>query len=365
VSFASAKLAGAAIACRTLRREILEFSFDYPLWTDDAAGSRDSLHYYLFSDRLAWAAMRMDAAGVPQTWTRATGTNYWPGYIAWYGLVQLGQHLRGNGSHHLDNFLRQVDWLEKHAIRRDDGAVVWVMNFDNPENGVVMRAPWVSAHAQGLAISAIVRGWRVTKRPHLLELLKDSARIFDLDVSEGGIRTLSNGKVFYTELPGGSVPGILDGFMTSLLGLYDLSVETKEPHIANLFTAGMEGLKGLLHYWDYRNIWSWYGLHENLCTSAYHCLNRVLLSVLGRLTADQNLIDHAEGWNPANFSQLDRVRIYSIILLTKNNARLRHRTWLFKTLPDDARLSNAVPQARCVHQTDLAPGAATKAETEV
>src|SRR5215470_13687906 len=39
-----------------------------------------------------------------------------------------------------------------------------------------------------------------------------------------GIRS----STFYTEVPGGPLPGILDGFMISLLGLYDLYIETED-----------------------------------------------------------------------------------------------------------------------------------------
>src|SRR5260370_23568232 len=107
---------------------------------------------------------------------------------------------------------------------------------------MLLRAPWISAHAQGLAISAVVRGWRLTKRPHLWQLLQGSAKIFDLDVSQGGIRAQIRGSTFYTEVPGGPVPGILDGFMTSLLGLYDLYVETADAKVGELLKAGVEGL---------------------------------------------------------------------------------------------------------------------------
>jgi hypothetical protein len=199
-------LSAVAIALRALRKEILGFDFNYPLGTDTDAGPRDSLHYYLYSNGIKWEAMRMDSTGIPRTWTRTTGTNHWPGYVAWYALVQLGHYLRGRGSQHLGIFLKQVDWLESHAVLREDGAVVWAMNFDYLEGGVLLRAPWVSAHAQGLAISAVVRGWRVTKRPHLWELLQRSANIFDMDVSRGGIRAQIGGSTFYTEVPGGPLP---------------------------------------------------------------------------------------------------------------------------------------------------------------
>ena len=323
-----------ACALRTLKKEIVGFDFHYPLEVDIAAGPRDSLHYYLYSDRLSWETMRMDEAGIPRAWSRATGTNYWPAFIGWYALVQLGHYLRGQGSQHLNAFLKQIDWLENHAVLRDDGAVVWEMNFDNPENGIVLRAPWVSAHAQGLAISAVVRGWRVTKRPQLWKILQRSARIFALDVKDGGVRARVDGSNFYTEVPGGDVPGILDGFMTSLLALYDLYVETEDEETGQLLRDGIAGLKKLLPWWDYRNKWSWYGRREYLCPPSYHCLNRILLSTLGRLTGDFDLQQHAQRWDPANLSNLERAEIYLGFVATKNGARLRHRTWSQRTITD-------------------------------
>jgi len=325
-----------AIALHALRKEILQFDFNYPLERDPLAGPRDSLHYYLYSDRLKWEAMRMDAQGIPKTWDRTSGTNYWPGYVAWYALVELGHYLRHRGSQHLDNFLKQVDWLERHASLRDDGAIVWLMDFDYHEGRLLLRGPWVSAHTQGLVISAIVRGWRLTKRSNLWELLQRSAKIFELDETRGGIRTEVDGSTFYTEKPGYPLPGILDGFLTSLLGLYDLYVETQDAKVAELFEIGIESLKDLLAYWDYRKRWSWYGHHEYVSPPAYHCLNRMLLSVLGGLTAESSLTERAERWDPANLSAIEKASIYLSFVLTKNAARLRHRTWASRSILDDS-----------------------------
>ena len=52
---------------RALRKEILDFRFYYPLDVDPQAGARDSLHYYLYSEKLKWTVMQLDAAGVPRT----------------------------------------------------------------------------------------------------------------------------------------------------------------------------------------------------------------------------------------------------------------------------------------------------------
>jgi hypothetical protein len=41
-------------ALRALHREILQFRFDYPLVIVPEAGPRESLHYYLYSEKLSW-----------------------------------------------------------------------------------------------------------------------------------------------------------------------------------------------------------------------------------------------------------------------------------------------------------------------
>jgi hypothetical protein len=53
---------------------------------------------------------------------------------------------------------------------------------------------------------------------------------------------------------------------------------------------------------------------------SYHCLNRSLLSVLGRLSGDLDLQQCAERWNPANLSRRERAEIYVGFLATKNGA---------------------------------------------
>jgi hypothetical protein len=209
----------AKCALRALKKEIFGFRFSYPLHTVPESLARGSLHYCLYSEALFWEARRLDSNGIPKAWYRVTGAVYWPAYIAWYGLVQLGHYLRRGSEVNLSSFLKQVSWLEKNAVWRDDGAVVWPMNFDYRNGGGLLKAPWISAYTQGMVISALVRAWRLTRRRELLELLKNSARVFQLDLSNSGVRVWYEGHTLYTETPGGPVPGIIDGFMTSLIGL--------------------------------------------------------------------------------------------------------------------------------------------------
>ena len=315
-------------AMRALRKEILDFRFGYPLDIVPQAGPRDSLHYYLYSEKLKWTVMQLDAAGVPRARSRVMGDYYKPALSAWWGLVKLGHYLRHNDRPSLEAFLIQLDWLERNAVMYPDGSVVWPNNFDCLQGSTLLRAPWVSAYDQGLAISAVVRGFRLTGRNRLLDLLHGAARIFELSPPEGGVRIPCKQGSVYAELPGGPVPGILDGFMTSLLGIYDLFAETEQPHFLQLFREGIKGLQHTLPQWDYRGKWSWYGSQAYLSPPAYHHLHRVQLQVLAKLADEPSLAAYADRWDSARFSGLSRAEIYLGFLLTKNVNRLRHGTWL-------------------------------------
>ncbi len=314
-------------ALRALWREIFEFRFAYPLDIDPAAGPQDSLHYYLYSEKLSWSVMSMDLSGVPRARNRLTGAVYKPAYIAWWGLVNLGHYLRHHDEPSRKAFLKQIEWLEANAVIRPDGSVVWMNRHDCLQGKTFLKAPWVSAYDQGLAISALVRGFRLTRKPELLQLLRSAGRVFAQAVTEGGVRERVISGSLYHELPGQSSPGILDGFLTSLLGLYDLYVETGDVAVKQLFNDGIGGLKQMLPAWNYRGVWSWYGSRAYLCPPSYHWLNRALLEVIGRLTGEPVLAEYAEMWKPERLSGRARAEIFIRFVVTKNACRVRNRTW--------------------------------------
>ena len=115
--------------------------------------------------------------------------------------------------------------------------------------------------------------------------------------------------------------------MTSLLGLYDLAIETGDPKVSQLFNDGIQGLAWQLPYWNYADKWSWYGSRAYLCPPSYHNLNRLLLGTLGRLSGEISLTQLAEHWDTQRLSSLGRAEIYVGFLITKNACRIRHRTW--------------------------------------
>jgi hypothetical protein len=154
-----------------------------------------------------------------------------------------------------------------------------------------------------------------------------STKVFHRDWRDNGVRVVSEGHVVYTETPGLPAPGIMDGFLRSLLGLYDLWVETDDPTVYRLFEEGVDGLRHFLPRWDYKYKWRIYGNNAYLCPPAYHHLNRLLLKCMPQITNNAYFDECAENWNPEFLSKLDRAEVYAMFVITKNAYRVKYRTW--------------------------------------
>jgi hypothetical protein len=310
-------------AVQAFRQEIFGFRLDYPVDVNDNAGPSDCLHYYLWNQSLFLDHLDFDENEVPRKHYRAQGLQYNPLFIAWWGLWNLEQHLQTHDKEYLDKFLIQVAWLKTHAVQREDGAVVWPCYFDWQEGLCKLASPWISAMYQGVVISALVRAYRINGDLELLDLCKRATIVFTQAIEDGGVRTSEAGRTLYEEYPLYPLPRVLDGFLFSLLGLYDLAVQTGSSDIRRLFDEGVDGLKGILQFWNYRNKWTWYGSHGYLCPPHYHKLNTVLLSILGHLTDDADLRHFAHLWDTKERSVLDKIEIFLMFIFTKNRARLR------------------------------------------
>jgi len=317
----------ARLAWRALRRETLEFRFDYPVVAVPEAALPGSLRYHVHSNELFFDMMKLDDDGIPVHLTRTFGPAYNPAYVAWYGLVSLDRWLQELDPAGEAVFRKQIDWLAEHAKPWTHGARVWTYDVELAEGRGLLRPPWISAMAQGLAISALVRGYRLFRTGSLLELAHAAARVFAHLIEDGGVASAEGGFRLYEEYPCYPLPRVLDGFLFSLLGLYDLWAESADPAVGELFQAGVSGLTHKLDHWDYRSKWSWYGDRVYLAPTHYHCLNTMLLGSVARLAGNPALVQRAERWDPNRLSVLSRAEIRFVFFLSKNWSRLRHRTW--------------------------------------
>lgn len=110
--------------------------------------------------------------------------------------------------------------------------------------------------AQGQAISVMVRAAQTTGEVRFWHAAQKALAPFHCLTSEGGVRNMFHERyVWYEEYPFEEGLFVLNGFMYSLIGLYDLSSASSAPQDARdeakeLFDEGIVSLKALLPLYD-------------------------------------------------------------------------------------------------------------------
>ncbi|GFS06154.1 D-glucuronyl C5-epimerase [Elysia marginata] len=94
---------------------------------------------------------------------------------------------------------------------------------------IQMPPNWYSAMGQGQAMSALVRAYNLTGDRKYLVAAERALYLFTLGSEEGGVRARFMGQLdWYEEYP--TVPTssfVLNGFIFSMMGLYDVMVCVK------------------------------------------------------------------------------------------------------------------------------------------
>lgn len=150
------------------------------------------------------------------------------------------------------------------------GGIAWeyAFRFDGG------RPPWVSALAQGTALSAYARAAVRLGRPELFQVARDALGIFRTPPPEGVAVATPAGThyLIYSFWP---ALRVLNGFVQSLNGLHDFAALANDPEGRTLFAAGEAELRTEIPRYD-TGAWSMY---SNLRESdlGYHLLLRDFL----------------------------------------------------------------------------------------
>ncbi|XP_015916541.1 D-glucuronyl C5-epimerase B [Parasteatoda tepidariorum] len=153
---------------------------------------------------------------------------------------------------HMAHFFAAANWLVNHQ----DKSGGWPIKVTRKlSNGMLELAPgWYSAMAQGQAMSLLTRAFKVTGDLHYLEAALRAIKLFYIRSERGGILTTFLGKyVWYEEYP--TIPSsyVLNGFIYSLFGLYDVQQSGHHQlcrEAGKLFQEGLVSLKRMLPLFD-------------------------------------------------------------------------------------------------------------------
>ena len=114
-----------------------------------------------------------------------------------------------------------------------------------------LKAGWYGAMCQGQAISVLVRAFHQSGDDKYLQAAEEAVKVFSIPSSGGGVKAVFLDKYpWYEEYPTNPPTFILNGFMYSLLGLFDLKSVSSKNMVASLYKSGIESLAALLPLYD-------------------------------------------------------------------------------------------------------------------
>ncbi|EDV24314.1 uncharacterized protein TRIADDRAFT_27335 [Trichoplax adhaerens] len=155
-----------------------------------------------------------------------------------------------------DFFIDAANWL----VANQDRSGGWPVSVSHKINKLTLtlKPGWYSAMAQGQAMSTLTRAFHLTKEYKYLRTALLATKPFHIPASEGGVlATVFGTYKFYEEYPTKIPLLVLNGFIYSLFGLYDLksAVEDVNAHnitsdAAELYRDGIRTLKNLLPLYD-------------------------------------------------------------------------------------------------------------------
>ncbi|KAG7283791.1 hypothetical protein CRUP_034415, partial [Coryphaenoides rupestris] len=215
---------------------------------------------YGIGPRAAWTTLTRDLLtdlrkGVGLSNTKAVkATKIMPRRV-----VRLSLHGRGfvdnvtiSTTAHMAAFFAASDWLVRNQDERGGWPIMVTRKLG--EGFRPLEPGWYSAMAQGQAMSTLVRAYLLTRDQAYMAAALRATGPYKTASAQHGVKAVFMNKYdWYEEYP--TVPSsfVLNGFIYSLLGLYDLSETAGEKQgreAGLLFSRGMESLKAMLPLYD-------------------------------------------------------------------------------------------------------------------
>jgi len=167
------------------------------------------------------------------------------------------------------------DWLVEN--QENNGA--WRIEHKNPKY-IDLPSPWPSGMAQGLAISSLLRGYRYTGKDKYFKCAKKACDFLEIDVSYGGVKREFEDVFIYEEYPREELNGVLNGYISVVLSLYELAQIDKG--FRDIYLTNIQNLKKILPRFD-SGFWTYYALDGNISSGFYHRYVIIQLKALASL----------------------------------------------------------------------------------
>ena len=220
---------------------------------------------------------------------------YFPINIAQYGFILHAQYMENKDEKILENLLNIIKKLDELKTV-ENGYCVWWHNYYSARYD--LQPPWASAMAQGELMSLYLRIYQITNDEKLLETAKQAYSFLKIDFKDGGVRRLDqNNDLWFEEYPSQQPSLVLNGFIYTLFGLYDLYRVTKDEDVKKDIDYCIETLKNSLHKYDV-GYWSLYDQKNKELVRYYYQKNVHVpqMKILYLLTNEKIFNKYAKKW---------------------------------------------------------------------
>ncbi len=252
-------------------------------------------YYFDWTGVEDFSEYQFDTNGIPLVnYGQSIGLQYNPLTIAQFGLFNYNLFLEGNKSLQT-KVLSAADWLI-HNVMNENHGTVWYYHFDL--DFYKTRAPWISAMAQGEAISLLLRAYSIAKKIRYLEVAENAILPLMYPVAEGGLfSTFPDETLCFEEFPSDPPSHVLNGFIFTIFGVLDYLKFFNNRRIGVLYQNALEGLKNNLNLYD-TGYWTRYDLYpvSRLASRAYQKIHIQQLNILYIITSDSIFKSYAEKW---------------------------------------------------------------------
>jgi heparosan-N-sulfate-glucuronate 5-epimerase len=233
-------------------------------------------------------------------------------------------------------FLIQANWLIKNQKKRN-GMGVW--EYDYPNKSFNAEPPWISAMAQGLAISVLSEAYSLTKDEEYKKGAYLALKSFQKSIDQGGVVSYwPNGDVWYEEIATEDGKKILNGFIFSLAGVNDFYKLTGSNEAKAIVEKGLLSLNNHIHEYDL-GFASGYSIDPYNLKWGYNIIHASKLAWAYILSENEKFLEYARrflSYEPIHF-QVDASETNNPKHGPErlNDFRMFYNYWSSKTLPVD------------------------------
>lgn len=239
------------------------------------------------------------------------GVHATPVTIALFGLARHALYHQHGGQANRTSFLNAADWFVINQVDEKNTGGVWLHHFPMPNLPPLIAYQsnaWISAMAQGLGISLLLRAYSETRDQKYLKCAQAAAVPFHFDIADGGVaRTFTDGSIFFEEFPADPPIRVLNGAQFALLGLLEYSAVENDPSLHQFSEVAVEGMRRALPQFDLGYA-SLYDLRRRQVANAeYHATHIHLLDALAELANADDFRRLAAKWRSYRESLVKKI----------------------------------------------------------